>query len=49
MGARKKSGSWKDFKKTERVLGRLSKSIRPVTKPIFKALTKVAVKKIRKM
>jgi hypothetical protein len=46
MGRKKKTGSWKDFKKVERVLGRLSKSMRPVTKPILRALTQKAVGKI---
>jgi len=46
---RKKSGSWKDFKKVERVFGRLAKTIRPVSKPILKALTKKAVGRIGRM
>jgi len=46
---RKKGGSWKNFKKTERVFARLAKTLKPVVKPIRKALVKKAVSKINRM
>lgn len=44
MGQRKKSGSWKDFKKVERLFGRLNKTAGK--SPLVRAATKAAIRRI---
>lgn len=46
---RKKTNHWKNFKKAEKVFSRLAKTLKPVVKPIRKALVRKAVSKINSM